>query len=57
MTEREFKLIIMTALKDVHGDVGVAVPVDVLKYEPETSRAYIRTNSKLVYNVFIQLCC
>ena len=47
----------MTALKDVHGDVGVAVLVDILKYEPETRRAYIRTNSKLVYNVFIELCC
>ena len=48
MTEREFKLIIMTALKDLHGDIGVAVLIDIFKYEPETCRAYIRTNSKLV---------
>ena len=57
MTEREFKLIIMTALKYVHGLIGVAVSFDILKYQQETCRAYIRTNSKLVSFNVILLCC
>jgi RNase P/RNase MRP subunit POP5 len=48
--DREFKLILLSALKSLHGDSGASKSVDILKYRPQDMRAYIRFNpNDLVY--------
>ncbi|XP_054833835.1 ribonuclease P protein subunit p14 [Eublepharis macularius] len=38
----EFKQLIISALKRLHGEVGAALPVDVLSYEEKTLLAILR---------------
>ncbi|XP_078065678.1 ribonuclease P protein subunit p14 [Mustelus asterias] len=40
-----FKQLIVSALKDLHGEIGAALPVDVLKFEEETLTAILRIQS------------
>ncbi|XP_073206991.1 ribonuclease P protein subunit p14 isoform X1 [Lepidochelys kempii] len=40
-----FKQLILSALKDLHGEVGAALPVDVLTYEEKTLSAILRVSS------------
>nr|XP_060622458.1 ribonuclease P protein subunit p14 [Anolis sagrei ordinatus] len=45
----EFKQLIISALKHLHGEVGAALPVDVLTYEEQNLSAILRVpNSGLV---------
>ncbi|XP_042310335.1 ribonuclease P protein subunit p14 [Sceloporus undulatus] len=45
----EFKQLIISALKRLHGEVGAALPVDVLTYEEKNLSAILRVpNSGLV---------
>ena len=43
---RQFKMIILAALKQVHGDQGAAISGDVLKFDK--GRAFIRFPAKYV---------
>lgn len=43
---REFKLLIMSSLKILHGDLGAAIQVDVLKFDEKLKRAYLRFETK-----------
>lgn len=40
-----FKSIILKALKQLHGDTGAAIQVDVLRYEEKTMEAILRVHS------------
>ncbi|CAM2116561.1 ribonuclease P protein subunit p14 [Caretta caretta] len=40
-----FKQLILSALKELHGEVGAALPVDVLTYEEKTLSAILRVSS------------
>ncbi|XP_065263388.1 ribonuclease P protein subunit p14 [Emys orbicularis] len=40
-----FKQLILSALKELHGEVGAALPVDVLTYEEKTLSAILRVPS------------
>ncbi|XP_048403208.2 ribonuclease P protein subunit p14 [Stegostoma tigrinum] len=40
-----FKQLIVLALKDLHGEFGAALPVDVLRFEEETLTAILRVKS------------
>ncbi|XP_067907748.1 ribonuclease P protein subunit p14 isoform X2 [Heterodontus francisci] len=40
-----FKQLIVSALKDLHGEIGAALPVDVLRFEEETLAAILRVKS------------
>ncbi|XP_067854916.1 ribonuclease P protein subunit p14 isoform X2 [Heptranchias perlo] len=40
-----FKQLIVSALKDLHGETGAALPVDVLRFEEETLKAILRVKS------------
>ncbi|XP_053144235.1 ribonuclease P protein subunit p14 isoform X2 [Hemicordylus capensis] len=42
----EFKQLIISALKRLHGEVGAALPVDVLTYEEKTWSAILRVPSR-----------
>ncbi|XP_061487754.1 ribonuclease P protein subunit p14-like [Rhineura floridana] len=45
----EFKQLIISALKRLHGEVGAALPVDILTYEEKTLSAILRVaNAGLV---------
>ncbi|KAM6467865.1 ribonuclease P protein subunit p14 isoform 1-T1 [Liasis olivaceus] len=41
----EFKQLIISALKRLHGEVGAALPVDVLTYEEKTLTAILRVSN------------
>uniref|UniRef100_A0A2D4IBC4 Uncharacterized protein n=1 Tax=Micrurus lemniscatus lemniscatus TaxID=129467 RepID=A0A2D4IBC4_MICLE len=41
----DFKQLIISALKRLHGEVGAALPVDVLTYEEETLTAILRVSN------------
>uniref|UniRef100_A0A8C3V5W4 Ribonuclease P/MRP subunit p14 n=1 Tax=Catharus ustulatus TaxID=91951 RepID=A0A8C3V5W4_CATUS len=41
----QFKQLVVTALKELHGEVGAALPVDVLTYEEKTLSAILRVIS------------
>ncbi|EHB12970.1 Ribonuclease P protein subunit p14 [Heterocephalus glaber] len=41
----QFKQLLVSALKDLFGEVGAALPVDVLTYEEKTSSAILRVCS------------
>ncbi|XP_078399729.1 ribonuclease P protein subunit p14 isoform X1 [Cetorhinus maximus] len=40
-----FKHLIVSALKDLHGEIGAALPVDLLRFEEETLTAILRVKS------------
>ncbi|XP_006019702.1 ribonuclease P protein subunit p14 [Alligator sinensis] len=40
-----FKQLIVSALKELHGEVGAALPVDVLTYDEKTLSAILRVSS------------
>ncbi|XP_038666433.1 ribonuclease P protein subunit p14 [Scyliorhinus canicula] len=40
-----FKQLIVSALKDLHGEIGAALPFDVLKFEEETLTSILRVKS------------
>ncbi|NWY00005.1 RPP14 protein, partial [Nothoprocta ornata] len=40
-----FKQLVVTALRELHGEVGAALPVDVLTYEEKTMSAILRVIS------------
>ncbi|XP_067397221.1 ribonuclease P protein subunit p14 [Emydura macquarii macquarii] len=40
-----FKQLIISALKELHGEVGAALPIDVLTYEEKTLSAILRISS------------
>ncbi|XP_063312933.1 ribonuclease P protein subunit p14-like [Pelobates fuscus] len=41
----QFKLLIVTALKTLHGEVGASFPLDLLKYDEKTLCAILRISS------------
>ncbi|NXP15389.1 RPP14 protein, partial [Thinocorus orbignyianus] len=41
----QFKQLVVSALKELHGEVGAALPVDVLTYEEKTLSAILRVIS------------
>ncbi|KAM8994739.1 ribonuclease P protein subunit p14 [Ara ararauna] len=41
----QFKLLVVSALRELHGEVGAALPVDVLTYEEKTLTAILRVVS------------
>ncbi|XP_017655625.1 ribonuclease P protein subunit p14 [Nannospalax galili] len=41
----QFKQLLVSALKDLFGEVGAALPVDVLTYEEKTLSAILRVSS------------
>ncbi|NXR28668.1 RPP14 protein, partial [Cinclus mexicanus] len=41
----QFKQLVVTALRELHGEVGAALPVDVLTYEEKTLSAILRVVS------------
>ncbi|NWZ10925.1 RPP14 protein, partial [Agelaius phoeniceus] len=41
----QFKQLVVTALRELHGEVGAALPVDVLTYEEKTLSAILRVIS------------
>uniref|UniRef100_A0A8B9QAM7 Ribonuclease P/MRP subunit p14 n=1 Tax=Apteryx owenii TaxID=8824 RepID=A0A8B9QAM7_APTOW len=41
----QFKQLVVTALRELHGEVGAALPVDVLTYEEKTLSAILRVTS------------
>ncbi|XP_006169229.1 ribonuclease P protein subunit p14 isoform X2 [Tupaia chinensis] len=41
----QFKQLLLSALKDLFGEVGAALPLDVLTYEEETLSAVLRIRS------------
>ncbi|NXX84504.1 RPP14 protein, partial [Urocolius indicus] len=41
----QFKQLVVSALRELHGEVGAALPVDVLTYEEKTLSAIIRVIS------------
>ncbi|XP_058027861.1 ribonuclease P protein subunit p14 [Ahaetulla prasina] len=41
----DFKQLIISALKRLHGEVGAALPVDVLTYEEKTLTAILRVSN------------
>lgn len=45
LSARQFKVVILSALKLIHGDRGAAISVDVLKFS-DNCRAYIRFPTK-----------
>ena len=46
VNDKTFKMILLSALKSLHGDHGSAATIDVLKYCPKERRAYLRISSK-----------
>ena len=46
MDVRMFKLLLMSAVKSLHGDHGSAATMDILKFNSEEKRAYLRITSK-----------
>ncbi|XP_019360419.1 PREDICTED: ribonuclease P protein subunit p14 [Gavialis gangeticus] len=40
-----FKQLVVSALKELHGEVGAALPVDVLTYDEKTLSAILRVSS------------
>lgn len=46
LTAVELKHFIITGLKNLHGEVGAALNVDVLKYDEETLTALLRVGSR-----------
>ncbi|XP_067907747.1 ribonuclease P protein subunit p14 isoform X1 [Heterodontus francisci] len=47
-----FKQLIVSALKDLHGEIGAALPVDVLRFEEETLAAILRVKSSITIAEF-----
>ncbi|XP_010641443.1 ribonuclease P protein subunit p14 [Fukomys damarensis] len=45
LSAAQFKQLLVSALKDLFGEVGAALPVDVLTYEEKTSSAILRVCS------------
>ncbi|MBN3322201.1 RPP14 protein, partial [Atractosteus spatula] len=43
--EAQFKQLIISALRDLYGEIGAAFPFDVLKFEENTLKAIIRVLS------------
>ncbi|XP_067854915.1 ribonuclease P protein subunit p14 isoform X1 [Heptranchias perlo] len=48
-----FKQLIVSALKDLHGETGAALPVDVLRFEEETLKAILRVKSRYVESISV----
>ncbi|XP_068010320.1 ribonuclease P protein subunit p14 isoform X1 [Melanerpes formicivorus] len=44
-TAAQFKQLVVSALRELHGEVGAALPVDVLTYEEKTVSAILRVIS------------
>ncbi|KAG8185038.1 hypothetical protein JTE90_017061 [Oedothorax gibbosus] len=55
MGVKQFKYAVFLALKTMHGDVGCAIPVDILKYDEKQRRAFIRIPSREVTKVWNSL--
>jgi RNase P/RNase MRP subunit POP5 len=45
MNARMFKLLLMSAVKTLHGDHGSAATMDVLRFDSEEKRGYLRISS------------
>ena len=46
MTAEQYKMAILEALKQLHGEVGKATMVDILKYDDKSHSAIIRIPSR-----------
>ncbi|KAI1294950.1 Ribonuclease P protein subunit p14 [Halotydeus destructor] len=46
LSAKQFKIIILSALKDAHGDYGASIPVNILKFRPRDCRSYIQFPTK-----------
>ncbi|XP_064473453.1 ribonuclease P protein subunit p14-like [Ornithodoros turicata] len=55
MSAKLFKYAIMLALKQLHGEVGAGIPIDVLRYDKECMRAYLRTSVDQLVKVWSSL--
>ncbi|XP_074602816.1 ribonuclease P protein subunit p14-like [Brevipalpus obovatus] len=53
LSERQFKLMLISAMKSTFGDFGLAIPIDIIKFQPDNLRAYIRFPGKQ----FIKIQC
>ncbi|KAM4650526.1 ribonuclease P protein subunit p14 [Discoglossus pictus] len=51
----QFKHLIVSALKDLHGEVGAALPLDVLKYEENNLCAILRICSSGLVKLWTSL--
>lgn len=51
----QFKQLLVSALKDLFGEVGAAVPLDVLTYEEKTLSAILRVCSSGVVKLWSSL--
>ena len=50
MSSVQFKMSMLEALKQLHGEVGKATVVDVLKFDDETHDAIIRVPHRWVWS-------
>ncbi|XP_023571458.1 ribonuclease P protein subunit p14 [Octodon degus] len=48
LSSAQFKQLLISALKDLFGEVGAALPLDVLTYEEKTSSAILRVCSRFL---------
>ncbi|XP_007908841.1 ribonuclease P protein subunit p14 isoform X3 [Callorhinchus milii] len=58
----QFKHLIVAALRDLHGEIGAALPVDVLTFEEEILSAILRVQNRslhffLHYQEIVENCC
>ncbi|XP_040215146.1 ribonuclease P protein subunit p14-like isoform X2 [Rana temporaria] len=45
LTAAQYKSLIVSAVKELHGEVGASCPLDLLKYDDKTLSAILRINS------------
>ncbi|CAI9541950.1 unnamed protein product [Staurois parvus] len=45
LTAAQYKSLIVSAVKELHGEVGASCPLDLLKYDDKTLCAILRINS------------
>lgn len=50
-----FKSLILSALKDLHGEVGASFPLDLLKYDGKTQCAILRIKSSGLVKLWTSL--
>ncbi|KAM4022662.1 ribonuclease P protein subunit p14-like isoform 2-T2 [Anomaloglossus baeobatrachus] len=55
LSAAQFKSLILSALKDLHGEVGVSFPLDLLKYDEKTLSAILRIKSSGLVKLWTSL--
>ncbi|KAM3915514.1 ribonuclease P protein subunit p14 isoform 2-T3 [Leptodactylus fuscus] len=51
----QFKSLILSALKELHGEVGASIPLDLLKYDKNTLCAILRIQSSGLVKLWTSL--